>query len=792
MTTMRRVYATWTAAFVVAAIGCGDPAVTQPRSLEAPTSAVAVDGEVCLPNVVRDDATIGTDPLPACTDGGNGFGLVVNERSHRLGVAALGQRPARLVNTDARRPGITHIRTGSRPVDVTTSGDGTAAVVANQVDETLTGVDLWTLRPLQREIELEGTPKRVASLEGDDGWATAVLTAVPNRLELAEGLECTRPDIDDRRDYRPTETCQWQDPGPRRMELPGRPVDMAVDDHAGRAWVIYRDMDAMSWVALNERGLGDDECTQPNAQPPCEIDRIGWESASGNWGATRVDADPVGMFVYVLDRADRRLMVFDRQRRELIDASEAMEPPLQPIGDQQGMSVLRSSTAMTAEVRRQVVDDGHTWYQFGARIASQDGRLYEVAAMEMECLFDGTALESTGAFLFDDQRREASDEAVCLRTPEFPLGGNPDLQDDEELLDHRIIETDDASLAYTPVFGPVDGSGQESRIVGRAECVHPDELREAIADAADDDVTGCGSPLVPQPVADGVPDDLDTYADVERADLMQFAFAWFEAGQPAIARSTYDLRVVDEEWSVTYEGPIPNLGDRGRGLVDADDGSVFLSGGANFCESGVSEGDRVTILTAPRDASECQIFDDGEESRTWGISSRGAFDLQLEVLDGDDGAERLPSRNCFDRGVRYEVRPVDEWVVAGDQSGMTSRYETSDEECVLREGADEPQSRIQGRVETGGEYFGPYLSFRIREAPLQPVRGTRYTFNVQRNFSVASENHIPDERSTSLPSRVGMFPDLGAGRLVTVVDAGGNRVFTANPAAPGTRRGFLQ
>jgi hypothetical protein len=134
--------------------------------------------------------------------------------------------------------------------------------------------------------------------------------------------------------------------------------------------------------------------------------------------------------------------------------------------------------------------------------------------------------------------------------------------------------------------------------------------------------------------------------------------------------------------------------------------------------------------------------------------------------------------------LRYEVRPQEEWVVRGSQSGMGSPWEAEGTQCVLREGAE--SGRLSGRVRTGEEYFGPYLSLRIHEGEVDPVEGLSYTFRVERNFGLDAETISPSRQQSLvqsvLPAQVLFLPDLGAGRGVVVVDQGTDRIYVRNLA----------
>lgn len=789
---------------------CSSPEGALPPSLEAPVKMATVDGEVCLPDVDSTDGTISSSPLMRCDDGGQGFALVANARSGKISVVALGQSQPRLVNLDARRPGVTHIDVGTRPIDVAVMGDGTAAVVIDQMDKTLRAIDMWTLRPLEEIREIEGTPRAVASLQFDDGQpGVALLASSPNRLEVHPGLRCERPaDNEDRRDYMPDATCDWGDGDVLEIPLPGRPVDMAVDAYKNRAWVIYRDLNIMSWIALSEDALGADEaCLEDGETPPCEVARTGWseddedEDQVQAWGATQVDYDPLGLFVYVLDRPNNQMLVFDRERQSLIDASLATEPPLAPFSTQPGITLSRSAMAMSAEVRRVVLTDGDpalVRYELGAQVAADNGQLYRVGVADIECVFTGGGLLNNNDFRFDPELREASPESSCLFIPALPLGGDPDFDSDEELLASRFYGGEgDTALAITPVFGLRDIDARQGRLVGRAQCVHPEALTAAVREEGGEAATlGCGSPFVPQPVALDVADDLANYTDAPRANLMTFVHAEFHGEapnfEPTLVEEIYDLRLRNERWTVTYEGALPGLGNDERGLVSRQEEGVFLSGGANYCAAGVEVGDHLRILSNPADGPDCEPFEGVPAFRTYEITDVGAFDVEIAVLDEEDRVAELPTRSCFDRGLRYEIIPRGYWTVVGEQSGMASPWERDGNECVL--GEEAASGLLNGRVETGEEFHGPYLRFRIREGDVDPVRGTAYSFQVERNFRIDAFQIVPGAREGSqstLPSQVLFTPDLGFGRYVVVIDSGADRIYLRHQTRPDDGR-FLR
>lgn len=776
---------------------CEEETKTLPSSLEAPVKMAIARGEVCLPSSDREDGTISTKPLPACEDGERaGFGLIVNTRSDSVAVADLNRSTPRLVNLDARVPGVTHIRVGRRPVDIAVSSDGTAAVVAEQGEQTLTGIDLWTLRPLAEQVLLTGIPQGIGQgYEDEDGPRVVVVTSKPDQLSLLGGLRCERPDdAVDRRDYEPQQSCEWTTQPTAELELPGQPVAVETDAEGHRAWVIYRDLNALSAIALSEEGLKEGEsCQGAQVEPPCEVAQISWdEGARQVYGATALAVDPLGLFVYVLDRPKSQLLVFDQQRNQLINASEAIEPPLVPFSTRAGIPLSASPSALAADVQRQVVESGEASmvrYFLGAQVAGDNGQLYQVGVVDLECAFEGEASLSRDELLFDVKARQESPEAACHFVPALPVGGDPDFDDDEELLGRRLIERDAALLAVNPVFALRDGQAKEGRIVGRAQCTHPEELVSAMrAEAGEGASLGCGSPLAPQPLAPEVDEELASFSDSPRAKLMTFARAILEGSaekpEPQVLRQPFDLRLVNEQWTITYEGALPGVGASERGLVDRARGEVFLSGGVDFCAAAAEVGDRLTILSKPSKAEGCEVFEGEEGFLTYEIRTLGPYEVELALIEeGEEGdfVQDFPTRSCFDKGLRYEIRARQAWTVVGQQSGMSSPYERSGDECVLKEGAE--SGGLQGRVATGEEYLGPYLQMKIYPGQVEPVQGTEYIFQVERNFGLAAETVVPSSRDGSqstVPAQVLFTPALSRGRYVVVVDSGANRIYLRN------------
>lgn len=799
------------------ATGCEEQIVSQSPSLQAPTQLAIANGEVCLPRVENIERTFPTGPLVACEDGGQGFGLVTNFRGDKVSVIALGQRDPLVVNLESRQPGVTAIPVGRSPVDVMTTADGTAALVANQQDQSLTAIDLWTLRPLATAWPLAGTPHRVEALpdSADGEPRAALLTRSPNALEIIRAPRCTSPGAEvDRRDHLPEENCIWEPEVLTTLELPASPADFSVDQETETLFVVYRQLGVLSIFSLSEQAESPVECLDPAESAPCETQRIAFDEANpeSTRGAIAVDHDPFGLFVYALDRASNQLLVVDRIERTLIDASRAAEPPLFPFSTAPGIPLINAPVALAAEVQREIVSEeagqAHVLYRIGARVVSDTAQIYPVTIMESECRFPTTApLLSRNEFLFNPQARAQSEEAACLFSPSFPLGTDPDLDSNDDLLQARLFSFDDVQIAVTPYFGLRDSNNLSGRLVGRGTCTQPEEFVEALRAAGADGTTlGCTSGLAPRPLALDADVNLTTYLDVPAVTLTQFARAFLDAetGESGITRQVYDQRLRNEAWRVTYEGTLPGIAANERGLVDQNDPSRFLATSADYCAAGVEVGDRLRILSPPSSRNGCDEFEGDESRRTFEITAVNGFDLFLALLDDDeaDFVSSLPRRECFDQGLRYEIRAHDAWVVAGDQSGMLTPYRREGESCVPF--AEENLDRLQGRVETGEIYRGPYFQFLLRPGDVEPVEGLSYTFQVERNFTTLAEQILVTgvrggDTPVILPASIRFVPDLGAGRYLAVLDSGaeaaglpGGRIFLRNLSFGADPRHFLR
>ena len=772
---------------MVGALGCSEEDPPTQEVLQAPTMVEAVDGEVCLGEIEFSDSTIATSALPSCDEEGAGFGLVINQRSARVGVLALGLEQPRMINLDARRPGISQVRVGERPVDLAVNHAGNAAVVATQVDKQAQAIDLWTLQPLNDALALEGTPHVVESMGDSDQVVLA--TGGPNELHVMDAPQCERPSTAvDRRDHDPADNCEWDAEVEATVELAGRPVAVGMNEAQHQAWVGYRGRDEVSLIALSDEGLGDDETCMDGGDAPCEVERIAWseEPETGN-GIKDLDIDPLGRFVYALDRGKNEMVVIDAVAREVLDAAIVQEPTTLPFSERLGIPLVESANALMATAQRLESEESsdEVLYRFGADVASDNGQLYGVGTLDVVCQLE-EGLEAG----FDDAQRPRldevmdSDEMACLEWPDLVLGADPYEDDQEALVERRFVEGDGALLGLTPIMGIRDASAASSGIVGELQCEVPDALVQELDDLGIDAGEWCSTTTLPRPIGAGWPGQLEaTEEDGEEEEgldpttLLPFAEATFdEDGEPVVELRPNDRRIAGEGWTVTYEGVLPGAGGGDTGIVDRDDGSVFVSGGSSFCGAGVAPGDRLTIQVTPEVDEACEgLVGEGPEFLSYEIVDSGPFELVLETIDGEETTDQLPSRECFPEAVNYQIRAQDAWVVQGQTTGFRTPFEADDGQCVEREDV-----AFSSRLEREGQFLGPYLRFEVGEAELEPVEGLSYSFSVQRQYQRSAESFLPSSGTSNMPAQVFETPDLGVGRWLGVADAGGNRIYIRN------------
>ena len=327
---------------------------------------------------------------------------------------------------------------------------------------------------------------------------------------------------------------------------------------------------------------------------------------------------------------------------------------------------------------------------------------------------------------------------------------------------------------FNPKFNVRDAvPGVSAREAGRALCDLPPAFAQSAAayvsaNPGVGSATSCGSRVFPQPLALTVPTEgnasADDFGGEERVSLIErrerrLFFETADTDSEAeegsvgsiVAINTEDFRIREEDWTIEYEGILPGT-RRSDGLAGEDDPSVFDIGSVNVCLSDVRVGDWLIINSEPGTESggipdSCMGFvagdNDGavDDFLSYRIAEVRDGEIVIETIAAQEGedaqfVQQLPTRSCFPRGISYELRAADAWVVSGSESGLASGKRRVDGACVPGNGA--PSQRANARAATGEVFNGPLFSFYLYPGLVPPERGLAYTISLDRNFSSAS------------------------------------------------------
>jgi hypothetical protein len=578
----------------------------------------------------------------------------------------------------------------------------------------------------------------------------------------------------------------------------------------------------------------DPGCYGSRGRTEVELPQLGFE---------RMGADPAGLLAYVVDAARSQVLVVDLKRRALIDGPRSQEPRADVFNQQLGVTVARSPAAVTGRLRRRMTPSsvpaeaatrGVARYDLGAYVVSDNGTTYYIDAMTIECsVNESTALLTQDEFNARGEAWAASRERRCLEgLPALPLvnpaadiircdqvlvcascqqanaGSCAAACDNVMLTDeavaacqlgHRAEELGDGvARVVNPSFGLLDRFNTvDGGQLGRATCEQPDAQIAAVQGyiAQNPSYRGtqdCGSVILPQPLALDVPtsaavrpfDLLDArrISSLERRALTFVQPAGGAIEQQAVL-SSYDERMRDDTWVVTYEGVLPAT-VRTDGLIDAAvDGTLLTA--ADLCEAGVEVGDRLTIKTGPGTEgggvpAGCDGFKGADGFLTFEVGAVRPNAVDLKVIAGAELAQSLPTRACFPRGLSWEVRPVEQWVVRGESSGVSSPRRAVGEVCAPKYGAE--SGRLGHRVKTGEVFTGAYFDLRMYAGLVPAVRDLSYSMRLVRNFGASS---LETRGATVTPqasraTQVRYEEAAGSPRFLLVLDPSDGIIYVLN------------
>ncbi len=492
-------------------------------------------------------------------------------------------------------------------------------------------------------------------------------------------------------------------------------------------------------------------------------------------------------------------------------------------------------------------------YDLGAYVTGDNGFVYYVDAATVACdVWETQGLLDEPTFFLEPEVLSGRQESRCLQVPSEFLSDRLDVApsceefllcrecvrgggtlescalcsryvDNDEFdrvdsvcaLDERIEREGLLTRVFNPRFVVRDANEQDAGNTSTAQCVQPEPLINAVNqfianNPSDTQVAGCGSPLVQQPLSVTVPTrgnqapvDFVTQQRLDVTEQRSIRLLMDEQGEVStqLVIDTEDFVVRDEDWTVAFEGILPGT-RRGDGLL-TDMPGVLDIGSLDPCVADVRVGDVLVIRSEPGSQtggvpSGCESFEtpesfSGSAWREYEVLEVYEDRLVFGVKEGAGTSSRLPTQECFARGIDYEVRAASSWLVTGSVSGIASGKVARDGVCVSGEGGDAP--RVQSRVLGGERFVGPGISFWMTPGVVAPVRDASYLINVTRNFAASSTpGQLSINAATPRPTEIrydylysavpegGKWPSSPTRkRLISVVEPADNTVVVREP-----------
>lgn len=292
-----------------------------------------------------------------------------------------------------------------------------------------------------------------------------------------------------------------------------------------------------------------------------------------------------------------------------------------------------------------------------------------------------------------------------------------------------------------------------------------------------------------------------------------------DATQHTLAMNLDEPRVhiLNQGWTVTYEGGVPGFGGRFGVLTNLGDGTFeLLEPTSQFCSRGVRPTAAWTPIlveegmtaeeaaaAAPDLADYLQITSSFpvEADPYWGSQNQCSFsqcqqvygtpdnpltarDFRIEEateerlsLTPRDGAAATPDvKCCFPSVIEYRVRAGRQWIVVGDQVGFL-HHTTTDDEGRCRPACDADAALLTSRhrespVDTvvlddaAGSFRNPFLRFTINAGTgaggTVSERDMRFTFSTKNPFEPLTLNvaEITNDGDVQ-PTAVRFLPSTG-------------------------------
>lgn len=267
--------------------------------------------------------------------------------------------------------------------------------------------------------------------------------------------------------------------------------------------------------------------------------------------------------------------------------------------------------------------------------------------------------------------------------------------------------------------------------------------------------------------------------------------------------------ILNQGWTVTYEGAIPGFQDRFGALVETaggyelrDDGGAFCTRGvrsrnaaeATFLAAGASPADAAS--RADREADFVQIFSETpvESDPYWSGQSACTFlacgteygtveaplvARDLRIIEATDDLLQLERRTtqaadapdlqcCFPGVVEFRVRGGEQWMVVGGEVGFLNNM-TVAEDGTCRPSCDPNLALLNGRalstpsdtpVRDGepGAFINPFFRFAINADA--PRRNMQFELSTQGAFQPLSLTVVTSDPDVQ-PASIQLLPPTG-------------------------------
>jgi len=402
------------------------------------------------------------------------------------------------------------------------------------------------------------------------------------------------------------------------------------------------------------------------------------------------------------------------------------------------------------------------------------------------CDIDGTELETSGEFSCRAVAAHQPRSALFLLTEDNLVDNEPGINNFPLLFDPdgAVLQLDDVPEGTIPrmraTIPSIDGNATFGLVVGND--------REVLDQGA------------------------------ETGGLLNDPVEGLDPSQHTLAMNLEDPRVhiLNQGWTVTYEGGLPGFGGRFGVLSDMGEGRLeLLEPTSQFCGRGVRPAEawkpilaeegldaEVADATAAGLADYVQIVSSFpvEADAYWASQNQCSFNQcqqiygtpdnpltardfrideatqeRLTMAPRDGAAPATDVKCCFPGVVEYRVRTGRQWTVIGDQVGFL-HHMTTDDEGRCRPSCDPDLARLTGRhresptdtvvVDGSSESFrNPFLRFTINARTGNGTvseRDMRFTFATKNPFEPLTLNvaEITNDGDVQ-PTAVRFLPSTG-------------------------------